>query len=120
MILGASFEFLGGLMAEGQIIKLSDDNFNETIKSGVTLVDFYADWCGPCRMLTPVLEEVSEEMKGKAAFGKLDIDKSHKIAGNYQVTSVPTLILFKNGEEVNRLVGLRDAKAIKDFISSAL
>ena len=100
--------------------QLTDDNFEEKIKQGVTLVDFFADWCGPCRMLTPVIEGVAAEMAGKAQFGKLDIDQNQKVAGQYQVTSVPTLILFKDGKEVNRLVGLRDAEAIKHFVSGAL
>ncbi len=106
-------------MEESNLKKLTDENFEETIKEGVTLVDFYADWCGPCRMLTPVIEEVASEMQGQATFGKVDIDHSNKTAGQFQVTSVPTLILFKNGKEVNRLVGLRDAAAIKEFIATA-
>ncbi len=101
------------------IAMLDDSSFDEVIKSGVTLVDFFAEWCGPCRMLAPVLAEVSQELSGKVKFGKLDIDKSHVIAKTHQVTSVPTLILFKDGEEVNRLVGLRDAAAVKDFAMSA-
>ena len=101
------------------IAMLDDSSFEEVIKSGVTLVDFFAEWCGPCRMLAPVLAEVSEELSGKVKFGKLDIDKSHGTAKTYHVTSVPTLILFKDGEEVNRLVGLRDAAAVKDFALSA-
>lgn len=100
--------------------QFTDEDFEEKIKQGVTLIDFYADWCGPCRMLTPVLEEVAAEMQGKAAFAKLDIDQNQKVAGQYQVTSVPTLVLFKDGKEVNRLVGLRDAEAIKHFVSGAL
>ncbi|MCB1117336.1 MAG: thioredoxin [Chlamydiia bacterium] len=100
--------------------QFTDENFEEKIKQGVTLIDFYADWCGPCRMLTPVLEEVASEMQGKANFAKLDIDQNQKVAGQYQVTSVPTLILFKDGKEVNRLVGLRDAEAIKHFVGGAL
>ena len=107
-------------MAGAQMIKLDDDNFEETIGSGVTLVDFYADWCGPCRMLAPVLEQVATDLGTKAKVGKLDIDKSHKIAGNFQVTSVPTMILYKDGKEVNRLVGLREASEIKDFVTAAL
>ncbi|MBI3211146.1 MAG: thioredoxin [Simkania negevensis] len=99
---------------------LNDENFEDIIESGVTLVDFFADWCGPCRMLTPILEDVSQEMHKQVNFGKLDIDQSFKIAGTFQVTSVPTLILFKNGKEVGRLVGLRDASTIKEFTKSAL
>lgn len=107
-------------MGSTAITILDDSNFEKTIKSGITLVDFYADWCGPCRMLTPVLEEVAKEMGDKVTFAKLDIENSQKIAGSFQVTSVPTLILFKDGKEVNRLIGLRDAKGIKDFISLAM
>ena len=72
----------------------------------------------PCRMLSPVLEKVAVELKGKAQFGKVDIDESQKVASLFQVTSVPTLILFKDGREVGRLIGLRDAETIKEFISS--
>jgi len=107
-------------MTEAQMLKLDDENFDETTGSGVTLVDFYADWCGPCRMLAPVLEQVATDLGTKAKVGKLDIDKSHKIAGNFQVTSVPTMILFKDGKEVNRLVGLREAKEILEFVTAAL
>lgn len=105
-------------MASEDIKKLTEDSFNKDISSGVTLVDFYADWCGPCRMLTPVLEKVAKDVKGKAVVGKLDIDHAQKVSSTFQVTSVPTLILFKNGKEVGRLVGLRDADAIKEFIAS--
>jgi thioredoxin 1 len=101
------------------IKKLTEDNFHEEIGEGIVLVDFYADWCGPCRMMTPVLERVAQDVQGKATIAKLDIDHAQKIAGGFQVTSVPTLILFKQGKEVGRLVGLRDADAVKDFISSA-
>ncbi|MBF5058706.1 thioredoxin [Candidatus Neptunochlamydia vexilliferae] len=99
--------------------EVQDDSFEALIKEGVTVIDFFAEWCGPCRMLSPVLEEVSEELKGKVKFAKLDIDKNHVTAKAHHVTSVPTLILYKDGEEKNRLVGLRDAAAIKDFALSA-
>lgn len=101
------------------IAMLDDSNFDEVIKSGVTLVDFFAEWCGPCRTIGPVIEEVAKELAGQVNFVKLDIDKSHVTAKANHVTSVPTLVLFKDGEEVNRLVGLRDAAAIKDFATSA-
>jgi thioredoxin 1 len=103
-------------MASENIKKFTEDTFTNEISSGVTLVDFYADWCGPCRMLAPVLEQVASDLKGKATVAKLDIDHAQKVSSTYQVTSVPTLILFKNGKEAGRLVGLRDAEAIKDFI----
>jgi len=95
---------------------LTEDNFAEGVASGLTLVDFYADWCGPCRMLTPVLEDVAKEVAGKALIAKIDIDQAQKTASSYQVTSIPTLVLFKDGNEVGRLVGLRDKETIKEFI----
>lgn len=108
-------------MANAQtILSLKQDNFDSTISQGVTLVDFYADWCGPCRMLTPVLEEIAKEMSDKLKVGKLDIDQNQKIAGMFQVTSIPTMILFKNGKEVNRLVGLRDLEGLRQFVSTVI
>lgn len=106
-------------MASEHIKKITEESFSKDIASGVTLVDFYADWCGPCRMLTPVLEKVAKELSGSASVAKLDIDHAQNVASSFRVTSVPTMILFKNGEEVGRLVGLRDADAIKEFIQNA-
>ncbi len=103
-------------MAGDQIKKLSEENFHKEVGQGLTLVDFFADWCGPCRMLAPVLDRVAKDVEGKANIAKLDIDNAQKIAAQFQVTSVPTLILFKEGKEVGRLVGLNDQAAIKSFI----
>ena len=100
--------------------EISDENFEQEIANGVTLVDFFAEWCGPCHMQTPILEELAEEMNDQASIVKLDIDKSQGTAAKYQVTSVPTLILFKDGEEFKRVVGLRDADALRSLISSAV
>ena len=107
-------------MAQGDIKKLTEEGFEKEIEKGVTLVDFYADWCGPCRMLTPVLEKVAKEVSNEATVAKLDIDHAQRIASLFQVTSVPTMILFKNGQEMGRLVGLRDAEEVKDFILSSV
>lgn len=90
------------------------------MQKGVALVDFFAEWCGPCRMLTPILEEVAKEFLSKAKVGKVNIDEEEDIAMRFSVTSVPTMILFKDGREYKRLVGLKDKEAIKKFILSAL
>lgn len=98
---------------------LTEENFEQLIQSGLILVDFTAEWCGPCRRLTPILEKLSKEMKGKAIIAQIDIEKEQKIASDFQVTSFPTMILFKGGRELGRLIGLRDEDAIKDFILSS-
>ncbi|NGX47219.1 MAG: Thioredoxin [Chlamydiae bacterium] len=97
-------------------VYLEEETFQQGIGTGLVLVDFYADWCGPCRMLTPVLEELVKELDGKARIAKIDIDKAQNTASSFQVTSIPTLILFKDGKEIGRLVGLRDKETIKEFI----
>lgn len=102
-----------------EIKHFSDKTFDAEIKKGVVLVDFHANWCGPCRTLSPILEQVARDLNGKATIGKVDIDHEQRIAGEFQITSVPTLILFKNGKEVGRLVGLKNAEAIKEFIQSS-
>jgi thioredoxin 1 len=107
-------------MASTQIVMLNEESFKEAVSKGKTLVDFYADWCGPCRMLAPVLETVAsdQEVSKNATVAKIDIDSAQGVASTYNVTSIPTLILFQDGKELRRLVGLRDANAIKHFIIS--
>lgn len=106
-------------MAE-HIVYLDDSNFKSTIGKGVTLVDFYADWCGPCRMIAPIIEELSTEFNGKAKVAKLDIEKAQEVTSEFQVTSIPTVILFKDGQEVKRIVGLRDKDTLKNMVLGAL
>ena len=87
------------------IIKVSNENFNEVINNKYTvLVDFYADWCGPCRMLGPVLEEISNE-KNDVVIGKINVDESRELANQFGIRSIPTMIVFKNGSEVDRMIG---------------
>lgn len=104
----------------GKLKYLDDNNFKGEIASGVTLVDFYADWCGPCRMIAPIIEELSVDLDGKAKIAKLDVDKAQTAATDFQVTSIPTIILFKDGKEVKRIVGLRDKATLKNLILSIL
>ncbi len=101
-----------------EIKHFTDASFSQDIAKGVVLVDFHADWCGPCRTLAPVLEEVAKEVSGKATIGKVDIDSEQKTAGEFQITSVPTMIIFKDGKEEKRLVGLRTADEIKEILLS--
>ena len=99
--------------------QVTEDTFETEIQKGIVLVDFYADWCGPCRMIAPHLEALSKELQGQASIVKLDVDHAQKIASTYEVTSIPTLILFRDGKEAGRIVGVCDAKALKEFILSA-
>lgn len=107
-------------MASKFIKHLNDDNFQTATAQGVVLVDFYADWCGPCRMLTPIVEELAQEMDGKMIVAKVDTDQSVQVATDYEVTSVPTLILFKNGQVVKRVVGLKDKETLKNMVTQVL
>lgn len=108
-------------MANSDLIKqLNDDNFDQGVAQGVVLVDFYADWCGPCRMLAPVVEELAQEMTGKVTIAKVDTDQAVNVAAKYEVTSIPTLILFKNGQIFKRVVGLKDLDALRKMVTEAL
>ena len=100
-------------------LQLNKDNFEkEVVKSDLpVLVDFFASWCPPCKMLGPIVEELAKELKGELKVGKLNIDESPAIAQKYGVMSVPTMILFKKGKEVKRIVGLRGKEEIKKEIT---
>jgi thioredoxin 1 len=102
------------------IKKFSDDNFDQGIADGLVLVDFYADWCGPCRMLAPIVEELAREMAGRMIVAKVDTDQSVSVAARFEVTSIPTLILFKNGQVVKRVVGLKDLESLRRMATEAL
>ncbi|MDA0297310.1 MAG: thioredoxin [Actinobacteria bacterium] len=95
-------------MADG-IITLTSNSFDETVKSSTTpiLVDFWAEWCGPCKAIAPVLKELSAELAGKVTIAKLDVDAHGDIAQRFNVMSIPTLLIFNNGEVQKRLVGAK-------------
>ena len=101
-----------------KILELTDTNFGENIKQGILLADFWATWCGPCRMQTPILQSLAQKVDGSVKIAKVNVDESAAVAEEYRIQSIPTLILFKNGEEVQRLVGVQSEdvllSAIKD------
>ncbi len=102
-------------------MKIVDNNeFGNEIKSGVTVVDFFATWCGPCKMIAPILEELSEEMKGKVNFIKVDVDKSVELSDKYRISNIPTVVVFKNNEKVNQFVGFLPKVEIKRLIENTL
>ena len=98
---------------------LSDDNFDDTIKSGVSLVDFWAEWCGPCKMQGPIIDEIASEMGDKFNICKLDTDKNIEIAQKYEITSIPSIILFKNGKQIEKVIGLQPKERLLELLHSA-
>ena len=95
-----------------KIVTLTKANFDHQVKNGVILIDFWAAWCMPCKMLAPVINEVAEGVNEAAKIGKLNVEEQKEIASRFSVRSIPTLILLKNGKEVNRFVGVKT----KDFL----
>lgn len=87
--------------------KVNQAEFEGAIAEGVSVVDFFATWCGPCKMLSPVLEEISEEMDGEIKFFKVDIDENEGLAARFRITGVPSLVIFKDGKKEDMLVGLQ-------------
>lgn len=102
---------------EEKVIEVTSQNFEEEVLKSEkpVLIDFYATWCGPCKILSPIVEEAAKENEN-VKFVKIDIDKTDDIAMQYQVMSIPTLVLIQNGEEKDRIVGIVDKKQILDFI----
>lgn len=96
----------------GSVVELTDDSFNESIAHGVVLVDFYGTWCPPCKMLEPVVEKLAELYDGRAVIAKLNVDEHSGAAVDQAVDNIPTLILFKNGEEAERLFGAQKLETL--------
>jgi thioredoxin 1 len=101
---------------------LTDDTFKETVGAAATpmLVDFWAEWCGPCKQIAPILEELAVEQADRLSIGKLNVDENLKVAQEFSVMSIPTLILFKGGEPVARLVGAKPKGALLQELSAYL
>lgn len=100
-------------------MKLTETNFNEVLKQEKpVLIDFYADWCGPCKMQAPILEQVSQALEGQAIVGKVNVDEERNLARQYGIMSIPTLIVFKDGKEVNRISGLAQKDRLISMVNA--
>lgn len=97
--------------------KISNNEFSEAKNSGFAVVDFSATWCGPCRMLAPVMEDVSEELNGKVDFFNVDVDENSELAAEFGVQSIPALVVLKNGKKVDETVGFQPKPGIMKFLN---
>ncbi|HDP3126997.1 TPA: thioredoxin [Staphylococcus aureus] len=102
------------------IVKVTDADFESKVESGVQLVDFWATWCGPCKMIAPVLEELAADYEGKADILKLDVDENPSTAAKYEVMSIPTLIVFKDGQPVDKVVGFQPKENLAEVLDKHL
>lgn len=106
-------------MASEYVLELNDSNFDSTVaSSAVLLVDFWAPWCGPCRMIAPVIEELGKDFSGRVVVAKVNVDEAPGIAGAHNVTSIPTLMIFKGGQLVDRSTGLASKAALAAKLQS--
>ena len=100
------------------VLKLENANFEDEVLNdqGKVLVDFYADWCGPCKMMSPVIDKIAEELNGSVKLGKVNIDENQELAIKYQVMSIPTIMIFNNGIPVKTFIGVTDEQEILDAL----
>lgn len=98
------------------IVHLDKNSFDNEISRGTTLVDFWATWCGPCRMQAPILDELDAELRGSVKIAKVDVDSEMELAKRYRVMSIPTLLVFREGELASRAVGLQDIEKLREMV----
>lgn len=105
-------------MSEG-IVDLNDSNFDEKISSGIAIVDFWAPWCGPCKMQTPILEQMVSKVDEDITIAKLNVDEAPQTAGKFGVRAIPTILIVKDGQPVQQMVGLQQEAALMEAIENA-
>ena len=101
-------------------LELTKETMEDTIKTGVTMVDFWAPWCGPCRMIAPVIEELAEDFDGKATIAKVNTDAQQDLAIKYSIRSIPAILFFKDGEMVDQMIGAASKEAFAEKINNLL
>ena len=103
-------------------VVFTDKNFNDEVMkyAGLVMVDFFATWCGPCKMMAPAVERLAVAYAGKVKIGKIDVDENMEVSGKFEIQSIPTTILFKNGEIVDKMVGFQSEEALKAKIEAHL
>jgi len=107
--------------AASEVLKVTDQNQSDMVSQhSLLVIDCYADWCGPCRMIAPVIQEMAGEYSGRVSFGKVDVDSNQGVARQYNVSSIPTLLFFKDGQLADRLVGALPKPALKEKVEAML
>lgn len=115
-----TMSFINSKDEKSKVIELTSVNFEETIKKGITLVDFWAVWCGPCRMQSPIIDKLSQEIGDKAKIAKVNVDNSKDISQKYNISAIPTILIFKDGKLVKTLVGLQQKENLEKEINALL
>ena len=107
-------------MSNAYVVTVTDETFDSVVKEGVVLVDFWAPWCGPCRMLGPVIDELAETYNGKVCVGKVNVDENSAVAKNFGIMSIPTIMIFANGELKEKMVGVQSKARLSELLDKLL
>lgn len=107
-------------MVNANVLTVTNKNFDQIISSGVAVVDFWANWCGPCRMLSPIVDQLAEQFAGRITVGKVDVDRESELASRFRIMSVPSLLFFQDGKLVETSVGVKNLEELSSIVSPLL